>query len=259
MSNTIRLFCGADGNNCDLESQAVLEYTARKYCSLPLSITWMRQASTGPWSGWQCHTGRTPFTHFRWSVPAVCEFAGRAIYCDSDFLFRGDLAEVWTQPIPSVALVRNPIGKLSTSFIVFDCAKAKAHVQTLDHLRAMPDAHGVLLNYFRAHPALLSATVGNWDCGDLRGYELSDPDVKAIHYTRIETQLHLKHAVPRLATEGRRHWYQGEILSHPRPELQALFDEELAAAVAAGYTVESYRATPFSSERRNFVYSKVSA
>ena len=126
---------------------------------------------------------------------------------------------------------------------------------SLDTLRRLPDAHGTVLNYFRAHPELLAACEGNWDCGDLRGYELGDPRVKAIHYTRIEHQLHLKHAIPRLKKEKRAHWYGGEILPHPRAELQALFDQLLEEARAAGYSLDEYRTTGFSgAARRNFTY-----
>lgn len=255
MSDTIRLFVGSSANGEDYEAEAVLEYSARKHCSLPLEITWMRQASSGPWSGWACASGRTPFTHFRWSLPAVCGFEGRAIYTDVDFFFLADLADLWAQPIPSVALVRNPTGKISTSCILFDCAKAKGHVPDLPRLRALPDAHGTTLNYFRAHPDLVSACDGNWDCADLRGYELGDPRVKAVHYTRIEHQLHLKHAIPRLAAAGKRHWYTGEVLQHPRSELVALFDQLLEEAKAAGYTEERYRVEGFAgATRKGFVY-----
>lgn len=257
MTDTIRLFVGTSSNGEDYEAEAVLEYSARKHCTLPLEITWMRQAAKGPWSGWACQSGRTPFTHFRWSLPAVCDFAGRAIYTDVDFFFVADLAQLWSQPIPRVALVRNATGKVSTSSILFDCAKAKGHVPDLDALRRMPDAHGVVLNYFRAHADLLSVTDGNWDCGDLRGYELSDPRVKAVHYTRIESQLHLKHAIARLKAEGRAHWYTGEVFPHPRPELQAMFDQLLAEAKAAGYTPDRYRVETFKgASRKNFVYSR---
>jgi hypothetical protein len=256
MSDTIRLFVGVDGTNCDLESQAVAEYSARKHCSLPLSITWMQQAKKGPWSGWNCSTGRTPFTHFRWSIPAVCNYEGKAIYTDSDFIFLADLADLWRQPVPNVGLVRNATGKLSTSCILFDCAKAKKHVPSLDELRAMPDAHSVVLNYFRANPHLLAAFEGNWDCPDLKGYTLGDPDVKAVHYTRISSQLQLKHAIPRLRAEGRSHWYDGEIHEHPSRELQALFDQLLTEAAVAGYGIDRYLVKPFDgSERKNFVYS----
>lgn len=255
--NPIRLFVGVGANNEDLEAQAVLEYTARKYCTEPLELTWMRQAAKGPWSGWACGTGRTPFTHFRWSIPAVCNYEGRAIYTDGDFFFVADLAELWRQPIPNVALVRNATGKLSTSCILFDCARAKGHVPSLDELRAMPDAHGRLLNYFRAHPELLAPTAGNWDCADLKGSSLSDPNLKAVHYTRIETQLHLKHAIPRLRQEGRQHWYTGEVFEHPNRELVVYYDQLLVDAQAAGYTLDRYRVKAFDgADRKDFAYKQ---
>lgn len=255
MSEPIKLFVGTSAQNEDLEAMSVLEYTARKHCSLPLDITWMRQSASGPWSGWKAESWRTPFTAYRWACPSVCGYKGRAIYTDVDFFFLADLAELWTQPIPHVALVRNATGKVSTSCILFDCAKARGLVPTLDTLRALPDAHGTVLNVFRANPQYLDACEGNWDCGDLRGYELGDPRVKAVHYTRIESQLHLKHAIPRLAREGKTHWYKGETRPHDRPELQALFDRLFIEASANGYGIERYRVAPFTKAvRKDFRY-----
>lgn len=263
MSDRIRLFVGTSAQNEDLEAMSVLEFSARKYCSLPLDITWMRQSASGPWSGWKAESWRTPFTGFRWALPSVCDYTGRALYTDVDFLFLADLAELWTQPIPHVALVRNATGKVSTSCMLFDCAKAKGIVPPIDKLKAFPDAHGTVLNVFRAHPAYVDACDGNWDCGDLRGYELGDPRVKAVHFTRIETQLHLKHAIPRLKAEGKSHWYKGETFPHERPELQALFDALLTEAAANGYGLERYRVQPFAKAvRKDFRYKpggKVSA
>jgi hypothetical protein len=261
MSDTIRLFVGADGTNCDLESQVVLDYSVRKHASQPVEIVWMQQASTGPWSGWKCRTGRTPFTHFRWSIPSVCGYEGRACYVDSDFLFLADIAELWNQPIPAVGLIRNPKGKLSTSCILFDCAKAKGHVPDLKALRQMDDAHSTVLDYFRTHPGLLTAFEGKWDCIDYekdfnRKARWAPETIKSYHYTRMSGQVQLKHAIPRLKKEGRAHWYTGEIHAHPRPELQALFDGLLAEALAAGYSLDQYRVDAFAgAERRAFVYA----
>lgn len=257
MSDTIRLFVGTSANNEDLEAECVYEYTARKYCSLPLKITWMRQAAKGPYAGWaSSRNNRTPFTAFRWSLPSMCNYEGRAIYTDVDFFFVADLAELWTQPIPNVALVRNATGKLSTSCILFDCAKAKGHVPDLNALKKMPDAHGTLLNYFRKNPHLLSPTEGNWDCPDLKGWNLDDPDLKAVHFTRIETQLHLKYAIPRLAKEGRKHWYTGEVFAHPNGELAAHYDALYDQALIAGYTPERARVEPFDgATRKDFTYT----
>lgn len=258
MNDTIRLFVGTSARNEDLEAEMVLEFTARLFCSSPLEITWMRQAKKGPWSGWASSVNnRTPFSSFRWSIPAVCGYEGRAIYTDVDFLFMADIAELWQQPIPGVALVRNPTGKLSTSCILFDCARAKGHVPDIDALRQMPDAHSTMLNYFRAHPELLAATDGNWDCADLKGYSLFDPAVKAVHFTRIETQLHLKYAVPRLKAEGGSHWYTGEVFEHPNAELVAHYDAMYQAALDTGYSLDRYRVKPFDdAERRDFTYKQ---
>jgi hypothetical protein len=260
----IRLFVGCDATNGDLESQAVLEYSVRKHASEDVAIVWMQQAAKGPWSGWNCKTGRTPFTHFRWGIPSVCNYEGRAIYCDSDFLFVADIAELWHQAIPSVGLVRNPTGKLSTSCILFDCEKAKGHVPTLEQLRAMKDAHSTVLDYFRKHVGLLTAFDGNWDCADFekdvkQKGDLNAPHIKAIHYTRMEQQLHLKHAIPRLKKEGRKHWYAvggAPVFDHPRQDLQALFDRYYEEAQAAGYTVDRYRiGKPVTADRKAFAYS----
>lgn len=261
----IRLFVGTSANNHDSEAEAVLEWTARKYCSMPLEITWMRQAEKGPWSGWEsAKRGRTPFTAYRWSLPAVCNYEGKALYTDVDFFFRSDLAELWNQPIPNVGLVRNATGKLSTSCILFDCAKAKGHVPPLDKLKVMKDAHDSMLQYFRSHIGLLSPFAGNWDCShfekdDKRQMDLYDPRIKAVHFSRVESQLHLKYAVPRLKKEGLAHWYTAggaPRCDHPRQDLQAEFDELYAEAVANGYTLDKYRVQPYGgAKRREFAYS----
>ena len=44
MNDVIRLFIGTSPNGEDYEAEAVAAYTAQKYSSLPLEITWMRQA-----------------------------------------------------------------------------------------------------------------------------------------------------------------------------------------------------------------------
>lgn len=257
MSDIIRLFVGCAAG-FDAESQAVLEYSVRSLTKHEVSIEWMHQAKTGPWSGWQTASWRTPFTAYRWGVPAACNFAGKALYCDSDFIFRADIAELWHQHVPGVGLVRNATGKLTTSCILFDCAAAeRAHVPNLTVLRALPDAHSFCLNYFRAHPELLAPFAGDWDCVDLKGYDdINDPRIKAIHYSRIETQPHLKHAIKRLAAAGKSHWYTGPIGPHWRPELQALFDQLLEEAAAAGYTVDRYLTDIERLSRSNFTYDQ---
>jgi len=255
----IRLFVGCSANNEDLEAQAVLEYTARRHASERIDITWMQLSrdKQSPYAGWRSDRWTTPFTGFRWSIPAVCGYEGRAIYCDVDFLFCGDLAELWHQETSGrVLLLRNPDGKLKTCCMLIDCAAAKGHIPQLEELRRSDDTNAAVSAYFRDRRELVAAFDGDWNCVDAKGYnDLTDPRLKAIHYSRIETQLHLKYAMPRLAAQGREHWYQGEIRSHWRPDLVERFDGEYAAALAAGFTLDRYVVPPYGPYRkRNFVY-----
>ncbi len=257
MSGPIRLFCGADGANCDLESMMVCEYSARKYCSDELSIVWMQQQAKGPYSGWKCGSGRTPFSHFRWSPPSMCGYEGRAIYADVDFIFRADLAELWNQPVPGVFLAK--VGKKGlhrTCCMLFDCAHAKGHVPSLDVLKGMSDPQGALMNYFKGRPDLYSGFDGDWNAIDIKGYDyINDPRIKAIHYSRIECQPSFPYAQDRLKREGKSHWYTGPTGPHERSELIVLFAQMYEEALASGYTLEQYKVGAFQSERRNFTYT----
>lgn len=258
MSEPIRLFIGCDGTNCDLESQMVAEYSARKFCSLPLEITWMMQAASGPYAGWKCGSGRTPFTHFRWSLPGMCGFQGKAIYTDVDFAFLADLADLWNQPVPNVFLAK--VGKKGlgkTCCLLFDCAHADGHVPDLPVLRKMADPQGTMMQYFRERPQLVGGFEGDWNAIDVKGYDdITDPRIKAIHYSRIEHQPSFPYAQKRLQAEGKAHWYTGPTGPHPRPELIALFDQLYHDALAAGYTLDQYRVENFAgATRRNFTYT----
>lgn len=258
MSETIRLFLGTSPNGEDYEAEAVAVYTARKFSSLPLEITFMRQSKKGPYSGWRsCSKGVTPFSGFRWSIPAMCNFEGRGLYTDVDFVFHADLAELWREEIPGVIVTKRPkpAGKVKTCCTLFDCAKAKRHIETLDGLRKMTDPQGHYSNYFKDRPELVNHYAsGDWNAHD--AFDLSNPRIKATHYTRIESQLHLKHAIPRLRAQGRSHWYTGEVFAHPNPALQLHFDAMLEEAKAAGLTYESFQyGSGVEISRRNFTYS----
>lgn len=257
MSDTIRLFIGTSPNGEDYEAEAVAAYTAQKFSSLPIEITFMRQAKKGPYAGWKMASGRTPFSAYRWSIPAMCGFEGRGIYTDVDFVFHGDLAELWCEEIPGVIVTKTskkPGGKLKTCCILFDCAKAKRHIADLDGLRKLDDPQGHYSKYFQTHPGLATPfQSGNWNAIDT--FDLSDPSLKATHYSRMEHQCHLPHAIKRLRAQGKAHWYQGPVFAHPSAALQAHFDAMLAEAQASGLTFESFEyGSGVEISRKNFTY-----
>lgn len=240
----IRVFVGCSSGE-DTESQAVLEYSLRQRCSQPVEITWMALSRdpASPWGGWNTAGWSTPFTALRWAIPAVCGFEGRAIYLDSDMIVRGDLAELWRQPMPhgAFALAKGAGRKLRTCVMLLDCAAAQGVLPPLAELKVMEGQHARILALIAAEPRRVGRFQGLWNCVDLKeGVGIDDPAVKIVHYSSVAHQPHLRHAVARLARRGRTHWYDGERFDHWRPELTALFDQLLAEASAGGYPPERY-------------------
>src|SRR3546814_5908886 len=71
-----------DPNDCDLEQMMVLEHSLRQHASLPVDINWMQLSSdpqsfwysdSGIPAGWHTERWATPFSGFRWAVPARSE------------------------------------------------------------------------------------------------------------------------------------------------------------------------------------------
>jgi hypothetical protein len=247
---TIRVFVGCAPSHEDIESQAVLEWSLRKHASEPVEIEWMKLSrdpasfwfSDGAGRGWNTSQWATPFSGFRWAVPAFCGFEGRAIYCDSDVIFLADVAGLWRQPMArgTVALAKGG-GSWRYCVSLWNCAASREHMRSLDWLRAEPTAHRQMVDYFARRPGLTESFAGDWNCLDGEGHpDLLDGRLKALHYTDMSCQPQLRHALPRLARAGQRHWYNGKVRRHPRPDVEALFDALLAEAEANGYGPRRY-------------------
>lgn len=253
MPDIMRVFVGCAANHEDAESQAVLEYTIRKHASRPVQITWMmlsRDPSSpfysnhGTGGGWNTSQWATPFSGFRWAVPELAGFSSRALYMDSDIIVRADLAELFDMAIEPTKVV---IAKGGNRFCVslWDCERAQRWLQPLAQMRRDAGSHRRNLATFNPSFVQMFPKNANWNCLDGESYkDLNAPEIKAIHYTSMRNQPQLPYAVKRLAAQGRRHWFDGAPEPHFRRDLQRMFDEELAAAEAAGFVVDNYTQTP---------------
>lgn len=262
MQDTVRIFVGCDPNGADAESQAVLEWSIRKFSSLPVEITWMKLSRdpTSPYysdpetgTGWNTRQWATPFSGFRWSIPEVCNFNGRAIYMDSDIIVLADIAKLWRQNINPGKCVLAKGASASWRYCVslWDCMAAKKHMrQPLELWKRNPDFHNQQVTYFKNHPELVQPFIGNWNCLDGETYEYlgnlvdEHPDIKAIHYTSMAHQPQLKYAIPRLAKNNQKHWFDGQVQRHWREDLIAMFDKLLDEAINEGYGPQRYLQEP---------------
>lgn len=235
----IKLFVGCAPNGEDAESQMVLEYTAKKHSSLPIEITWMKHSNDPEsfWHGWSSGTWATPFSGFRWGIPAACNFEGQAIYMDSDMIILGDLAELWNIPWNDTAIV---MGKGGWRFCVakWNCSRAKDVLPPIEQIKTTPTAHQQLAHGLPQHPQLEQIFDRQWNNFDGENDPLEE--IKILHYTDMSTQPHAKYAVPRLFQQGLKHWFDGEFREHRRKDVVELFDKYYTEALDAGYTVEQY-------------------
>jgi len=250
----IRVFVGCSANGEDAEAQGMFEYTLRRYATEDVDLHWMKLSRdpTSPWfsnpkagTGWNTQGWATPFSAFRWAIPYVCNFEGLAIYNDVDQIYRADVKELRDQVIPNgkAILAKNP---QTHCCMLIDCAAFKKipNLPTWDQLRTMAG----LYRSVRAQTAPFTAPFsGNWNCLDGEQYKtLSDPDIKVIHFTKVETQPHLKWALPRLHADGKKHWgeYARQVgLPHARPDVAPLVERIWKEAQGA-YGIERYLPQP---------------
>ena len=93
MSNTIRLFIGTSEKEDWLAEQV---YLYSIYKNLPsnqeIEITFLRPSMFPKWD--RRYWG-TPFTCFRYAVPELCNFEGRALYTDVDMINFRDISHLF--------------------------------------------------------------------------------------------------------------------------------------------------------------------
>jgi hypothetical protein len=254
----VRIFIGVGANDEDLEFQSVLHYSLERKTSQPLEINWIR-LSRNPESfwysdpqarkGWNTRTWHTPFSPLRWGVPAFCHFQGKAIYLDVDMIAMADIAELWNQEIKDEAGMLAKVPDICVT--MYNNPAMQKALPPVEQIKTQPGLYRQVRYRCLGQAGLIQKVSGNWNCLDLkrdRGGEyvkVDDPEIKILHFTKVATQPHLRHALPRLKKEGRKHWYefnrQEPIHDHARKDALAFFDKLLVEADEAGYKIDNYR------------------
>lgn len=241
----IRLFVAADPNGCDAESLLVLEHSLRKNTPVAVDIHYMMQSPVPGdiWNGWATEKWSTPFSGFRWAVPAAAGFRNRAIYCDSDFVFLTDLRQLWEQEfLPGkVAMVKGGVEGWRFCLTMWNCEEAKKipELAALLECKGDPDLHRKLNHLMVTKYAdRLQVFSGDWN--NIDGEDKAVSQIDALHYSSMCHQLHGKYAAPRLASQGRKHWFDDAAKPHWRQDLQTLFDRYYQEALDNGMKVEDF-------------------
>ena len=146
MTEPIRIFVGTSEYE-DKWIEKVLVYTLLQNTDRKLDITFMRPSMFEDWNkqGWG-----TPSTCFRYAIPHLCNFEGRAIYMDVDQMNFRDIGVLYDTDLGDCAfgmcwdtLNMNPKeyegtemerGWFSDSVIVMDCEKAARYIDPVEEI-----------------------------------------------------------------------------------------------------------------------------
>ena len=215
----INIFIGSSDSD-DTWIEKILVYSLLKNSSEKLNIQFLRP---NKFPGWNRGGWGTPFTCFRYAIPELMGFKGRALYMDVDILCLGDIAELFNfdlegKPFGFVwdSLMSNGSqwehtafsnGWWADSVILMDCEKAKPHVAPIAYQRNPKKVYKWEFFSNMGSPfkekslPYIKQLPGNWNCFDGRNpshtpaglkkekqMEFSVEEIKLLHMTTLSTQ-----------------------------------------------------------------------
>lgn len=133
----------------------------------------------------------TEFSLYRYLIPQLCNFEGRAIYVDSDMVCLDDIGQLFDLPMNGCDfLASKHYGEeeWGTSVMLIDCAKCRFDLDEI--FREIGEGKYTLLDFSRMnpkyrqyHPLQIGELDPNWNV-----FDRHDEQTKLIHYTELLTQ-----------------------------------------------------------------------
>lgn len=137
----------------------------------------------------------TEFSNYRFLIPALCNFQGRALFVDSDTIAVGDLRELFNVDMNGYdflckgdAYAGNNGPKWGLSVSLFDCAKSKFDLELYFNeieqgKYTYSDLHQMSQTFLKYHPFKIGQLDPKWN-----DFDNFDKNTKLIHYTNLYTQ-----------------------------------------------------------------------
>lgn len=168
------------------KAEIALEFSIKKHTKCAVSIHWMRNGDNQ--TDWNEEGWGTRFTPFRWIVPKLCNYSGKAIYLDVDTLLRGDILDLWNLELGDKAIASLP-GNYSV--MLMDCSKLKPIDFDISQFKASacsPPFNGMvnqIVEYIEKNDLVLPLSA-KWNCLDGENYGWRE--ARLLHYSNKSTQ-----------------------------------------------------------------------
>ena len=198
----IKIFIGTSPVS-DKDAELALEYSLRRNTSETINITWMRNTEP-PFDEFDRTGYVTPFSGFRWAIPELCNFEGKAIYLDVDIFNLRDISELWNLDMDNKAILGIEYQKkYEFSVCLMDCSKMKSILPSISEMKTdknFPKS----VNKRVSSSGLVGLMDNRWNSMDTLKIPLEDS--WNIHFTRLGTQ------------PWNPDWYKGPSRPNSRPE-----------------------------------------
>lgn len=197
-----RVFIGS--GEASLLERKVLIYSLRKHCSRNVDIYVFNGTHNAvehndeppflaPLSLKVKYRNVTEFSNFRFVIPQLCGFQGRAIWLDSDMICLGDIGELFDTPMDDCdflakAEAYHGAGTWGLSVTLMDCARCRfdidGYFEEVDRGQySSMDLHQMTPVFLRHHPFKIGKLDPHWNV-----FDQHDRNTKLIHYTNLLTQ-----------------------------------------------------------------------
>lgn len=137
----------------------------------------------------------TEFSNYRFLIPSICNYEGRAIFVDSDTICLSDINDFFSQDMNGCdflakkdAYNHGGADKWGLSMMLLDCTKSRfdleKYMDEVDEGRYQySDYHQMTPAFLKYHPFNIGPIDPKWN-----DFDHYDRDTKLIHYTNLYSQ-----------------------------------------------------------------------
>jgi hypothetical protein len=135
----------------------------------------------------------TEFSLYRFLIPALCDYNGKAIYIDSDTVCLSDIGQLFDTPLDDADFLAKPDayegGQLwGLSVMLIDCNKCRFDLERIVHevdsnQYSLSDFSLMDPKFLAHHPYKIGRLDPSWNV-----FDQWNDQTKLIHYTNLETQ-----------------------------------------------------------------------
>lgn len=199
MSDRIRVFIGS--GEASLVERKVAIYSLRKHTKCDLDIYVFngthnaieindQEPIPAPMSLKIKYQNITEFSLYRYLIPQICNYQGRAIYIDSDTVCLTDISELFETALNGNDFLakREAADKWGLSVMLIDCERCRfdleAYCSEIDQkLYSYFDFNQMNSRFLQYHSFSIAELDPKWN-----QFDSYDAETKLIHYTNLYTQ-----------------------------------------------------------------------